>query len=182
MQYQNLLSELTRLKAGDLIAIDGPAGSGKSTLARSLKVDMAEVAIIAVDDLYDGWSDAFTPRLTARVIEQVLVPISKNQEFRYDIYDWHANKFVKSKVVAKNQIYILEGVCAGHQHFRGLIDVLIRLEVSDDIGLTRVLGRDGDLIRDQMISFQTAQRSHFAQDLTQDAADYKHDGVPKSLL
>jgi hypothetical protein len=48
--------------------------------------------------------------------------------------------------------------------------------------LARVLDRDGDLIRDQMISFQKAQRSHFAQDLTQDAADYKYDGVPKSLL
>jgi thymidylate kinase len=76
----------------------------------------------------------------------------------------------------------LEGVCAGHQQFRGFIDVLIWLDVSDEIGLARVLDRDGDLIRDQMISFQTAQRSHFAQDLTRDAADYKYDGVPKSLL
>jgi uridine kinase len=182
MQYQTLLSNLEHLKNGDLIAIDGPAGSGKSTLAKSLLRDIPNSIIIAVDDLYDGWADAFSPRLTARVIEQVLEPISKNQDFRYDIYDWHKAKFVKSKVISRDQVYILEGVCAGHQQFRGFIDVLIWLDVSDEIGLARVLDRDGDLIRDQMISFQAAQRSHFAQDLTQDAADYKYDGVPKSLL
>ncbi len=182
MQYQTLLSNLAKVKHGDLIAIDGPAGSGKSTLARSLVKDLPNSVIIAVDDLYDGWADAFTPRLTARVIEQVLLPISKNQEFRYDIYDWHKAKFVKSNVVPRDQIYILEGVCAGHQQFRGFIDLLIWLNVSDEIGLKRVLDRDGDLIRDQMIQFQQAQRSHFAQDLTEAAADYKFDGVPKTNL
>ena len=182
MQYQNLLNDLTQLKTGDLIAIDGPAGSGKSTLARSLAVDIPEVFIIAVDDLYDGWSDAFTPRLSARVIEQVLEPISKNQEFRYDIYDWHTNKFVKSKVVAKDQIYILEGVTAGQSQFRPYLDALIWLDISDEIGLARVLNRDGDLIRDQMITFQQAQKTHFAKDLTKDAADYIFDGVPKTAL
>lgn len=182
MQYQNLLSKLTQLQPGDVIAIDGPAGSGKSTLARSLSSDMAQVSIIAVDDLYDGWNDAFTPRLTARVIEQVLVPISKNQEFRYDIYDWHANKFVKSKVIAKNQIYILEGVSAGQSQFRPYLDALIWLDISDEIGLARVLDRDGVLIKDQMIAFQQAQKTHFAMELTKDAADYIFDGEPKSTL
>lgn len=182
MQYQTLLSNLAQVKHGGLIAIDGPAGSGKSTLARSLLEDIPNSVIIAVDDLYDGWADAFTPRLTTRVIEQVLLPISKNQEFRYDIYDWHNAKFVKSKVIPRDQIYILEGVCAGHQQFRGFIDALIWLDISDEIGLTRVLNRDGDLIRDQMIAFQQAQKSHFAEDLTKDAADYKFDGVPKSTL
>jgi uridine kinase len=72
MQYQTLLSNLENLKNGDLIAIDGAAGSGKSTLAKSLLRDIPNSVIIAVDDLYDGWADAFSPRLTARVIEQVL--------------------------------------------------------------------------------------------------------------
>jgi uridine kinase len=182
MQYQTLLSNLAKVKPGDLIAIDGPAGSGKSTLAKSLVKDLPDSVIIAVDDLYDGWADAFTPRLTARVIEQVLLPISKNQEFRYDIYDWHKAKFVKSNVIPRDQIYILEGVCAGHQSFRGFIDVLIWLDISDEIGLTRVLNRDGEVIRDQMVHFQQAQRSHFAQDLTEAAADYIFDGVPKTIL
>ena len=86
------------------------------------------------------------------------------------------------KVVAKNQIYILEGVSAGQSQFRPYLDALIWLDISDEIGLARVLDRDGDLIKDQMITFQQAQKTHFAKDLTKDAADYIFDGVPKTAL
>ena len=52
MDYQNLLSELIPLTPGQIIAIDGPAGSGKTTLAKKLQLDISEVEIIHLDDLY----------------------------------------------------------------------------------------------------------------------------------
>jgi hypothetical protein len=33
-----------------------------------------------------------------------------------------------------------------------------------------------------MITFQQAQKTHFAKELTKDAADYIFDGVPKTAL
>ena len=50
-----------------LIAIDGRAGAGKTTLAArffdELSVDKT-VAVIHMDDLYDGWENALDERLT----------------------------------------------------------------------------------------------------------------------
>ena len=110
MDYQNLLSELSSLSLGKIIAIDGPAGSGKTTLADQLSGDLANVEVIHIDDLYHGWSDAFSARLTASVINQILIPISKTSEFNYEIYDWQNGNFHKSKIIPNDRIYILEGV------------------------------------------------------------------------
>ncbi|MEY3649405.1 MAG: hypothetical protein RL370_108, partial [Actinomycetota bacterium] len=50
-----------------LIAIDGRAGAGKTTLAASIYEELSEdktVAVIHMDDLYDGWENALSERLT----------------------------------------------------------------------------------------------------------------------
>ena len=182
MDYPNLLSELSSLQPGVVIAIDGPAGSGKTTLANQLSKDLTNVEIIQVDDLYHGWSDAFSARLTASVINQILAPISQGIEFNYEIYDWKSNKFSKSKIIPSGQIYILEGVGAGQRQFRKYLSKIIWLDIADEEGLTRVINRDGAEILSPMQEFQRAQKLHFARDLTENAADFHYEGVPKTLL
>ena len=182
MDYPNLLSNLLTLNLGDLIAIDGPAGSGKTTLANQLKVDIPEVEIIHVDDLYQGWADAFSPRLTASIINQILIPISHKIEFNYEIYDWKSNKFSKSEVIPTDKIFILDGVGSGQSQFRKYLTKIIWLNISDELGLSRVLNRDGDEILSPMQEFQKAQKLHFARELTENAADFHYEGVPKTLL
>ena len=180
MNYQNLLSNLSDVSPGEVLAIDGPAGSGKTTLSNQLAADLTDVAVIHMDDLYQGWSDAFSARLAASVITQIFVPISEKIEFTYEIYDWHSNKINKSKVIPKNKIYILEGVGAGQSQFRPYLSKIIWLNTSDEIGLARVLQRDGAEILSPMQEFQKAQKLHFASDLTENAADFHYEGVPKS--
>ena len=182
MNYQSLLSELSSLQPGEVIAVDGPAGSGKTTLANQLSKDLANVEIIHMDDLYHGWSDAFSARLTASVINQILAPISQGIEFNYEIYDWKSNKFSKSKIIPSGQIYILEGVGAGQRQFRKYLSKIIWLDIADEEGLTRVINRDGAEILEQMQEFQRAQKLHFASELTENAADFHYEGVPKTLL
>ncbi len=182
MDYQNLLSNLSELSSGQIIAIDGPAGAGKTTLANQLAVDIANSEVIHIDDLYQGWSDAFSARLSASVISQILLPISQKMDFNYDIYDWHSNKFHKSKVVPKDKIYILDGVGAGQKQYRPYLTKIIWLNISDEIGLSRVLQRDGTEILSPMQQFQKAQKLHFATDLTENAADFHYEGVPKTTL
>ena len=182
MDYQNLLSELSSLQLGQVIAIDGPAGSGKTTLANQLSKDLANVEIIHMDDLYHGWSDAFSARLTASVINQILAPISQGVEFNYEIYDWNSKKFYKSKLVPKGKIYILDGVGSGQLQFRKYLSKIIWLDIADEEGLTRVINRDGAEILEQMQEFQRAQKLHFASELTENAADFHYEGVPKTLL
>ena len=182
MDYQNLLSELSSLAPGEVIAIDGPAGSGKTTLAKQLAVDIPGAEIIHIDDLYQGWSDAFSARLTASIIEQILLPISQGIDFNYGIYDWKGNKFSKSNIVPKGKIYILDGVGSGQMQFRNYLSKIIWLDINDEDGLTRVLNRDGAEILSPMQEFQKAQKLHFARDLTENAADFHYEGVPKTLL
>ena len=182
MDYPNLLNNLFNLNLGDVIAVDGPAGSGKTTLANQLQSDIPEIEIIHVDDLYQGWQDAFSPRLTASIINQILLPISQKLEFNYEIYDWKSKKFYKSKLVPANKIYLLDGVSSGQSQFRPYLSKIIWLNISDEIGLSRVLNRDGDEILSPMQEFQKAQKLHFARELTENAADFSYEGVPKTLL
>ncbi len=182
MDYQTLLSNLSEVSFGQIIAIDGPAGAGKTTLANQLAIDIANTEVIHIDDLYQGWSDAFSARLTASVISQILLPISQNMDFNYEIYDWRSNKFHKSKIVPKDKIYILEGVGAGQTQYRPYLSKIIWLNISDEIGLSRVLQRDGGEILSPMQQFQRAQKLHFASDLTENAADFHYEGVPKTTL
>jgi uridine kinase len=182
MDYPDLLNNLTAVKSGQIIAIDGPAGSGKTTLAGQLQRDLNNVLVIHMDDLYMGWQDAFSARLTASTINNILRPINTSLDFKYDLYDWRKNLFTKSEVIKSNQIFIIEGVSSGQSQFRPYISKLIWLDVSDEIGLTRVLARDGIEIKEQMLRFQLAQREHFASELTENAADYRYEGVPKTLL
>ena len=182
MDYANLLSEIASIKPGEVIAIDGPAGSGKTTLANKLKSDISAIEIIHLDDLYQGWQDAFSQRLTNSVIDQILNPISQKLDFKYEIYDWKNNTFHKSHIVPANQVYVLDGVTSGQSQFRPYLSKIIWLNISDDIGLTRVLNRDGEEILSPMREFQEAQKLHFARELTENAADFTYEGVPKTLL
>ena len=182
MDYPNLLNNLIDLKAGEVIGIDGPAGAGKTTLANQLAQDLVDVQILHIDDLYNGWSDAFTARLTASVIKQLLIPISLGVDFNFDIYDWQSNKFSKSDLIQKGKIYILEGVGAGQSQFRPYLKKVIWLDISDADGLARVLQRDGSDILKPMLEFQKAQKEHFASELTENVADFHYEGVPKTTL
>lgn len=182
MDYQSLLSELSSLKLGEVIAIDGPSGSGKTTLANQLKSDLPAAEIIHVDDLYQGWQDAFSERLTSSIVNKILIPISKNIEFDYEIYDWKKNTYYQSKLIPTNNIFILDGVGSGQSRFRPYLSKIIWLNISDEIGLSRVLERDGEEIFSPMLEFQRAQKLHFARESTENAADFYYEGVPKTLL
>ena len=182
MDYQNLLSKLSSVSIGEVIAIDGPSGSGKTTLANQLKSDLPAVEIIHVDDLYQGWQDAFTQRLSNSIVDKILIPISKRIGFDYEIYDWKKDAFYKSKPVSTDKIFILEGVGSGQSQFRPYLSKIIWLNISDEIGLSRVLQRDGLEILSPMQEFQKAQKLHFARESTENAADFYFEGVPKTLL
>ena len=58
---ENILEENSKFSNVKIIAIDGPAGAGKSTLAKRIKeklsdlVEIEDIAVVNMDDLYDGW-------------------------------------------------------------------------------------------------------------------------------
>ena len=154
------------------IAIDGPAGAGKTTLASELKASFTtrKVEIIHMDDLYGGWqlSPEFTARLTSLVHD-----LSTSSHGEYQIFDWHQGRFTHTRTITSPDIVILEGVGSGQSAVRPYLSALIWIDISDGEGLTRVLQRDGDGIREEMVKWQEVQRAHFVRGRTRESADFE---------
>ena len=157
-----------------LIAIDGRAGAGKTTLAASfyeeLSVDKA-VAVIHMDDLYDGWENALSERLT-QTLESIVKSHQSKVAFEIDIFNWQSMSFDSKRVINPVDILILEGVGAGQKVVRDAGATLYWLDIDAEVGIQRVLNRDGNQIASQMKQWQIAQEIHFLRDKTRENAEH----------
>lgn len=171
MQLIEALLDLCK-KTPAVIAIDGPAGAGKTTLASMMKVALTtqRVEIVHMDDIYGGWeiSSAFTARVSALVKD-----FKAGRSHLLDIYDWHEARFATQRTIAPAEILIIEGVGSGQRELRDELAALIWIEVADEIGMQRVLERDGEQISEQMQRWQRLQRKHFVSENTKSAADFE---------
>ena len=160
------------------ISIDGPAGSGKTTLAKRIAqgFDDESVAIIHMDDLYNGWEDALSPQLTRTLVNQILTPISLGKTFGYRKFDWLSKRFMDYLDVSLPSLLILEGVGSGQKATRKFTDELIWIEVDHETGLQRVLRRDGDYLETEMRVWQIREQEHFKVENTRDCATIRLDG------
>jgi len=180
IDYQSILQEISSIKndGTTVIAVDGVAGSGKTTLALKLANDLDNSHVVHMDDLYDGWNNPLSQKLTARVISQLLDPLSKQLSVSYQIFNWKLNRFTDFKAVPKSRYLILEGVGAAQREFRPYINKIIWIECDPDLGYKRVIIRDGDQVKQEMLKFLIDQNNHFLMELTKNAADYTLNGAP----
>ncbi len=166
----------SRAKCGNtqLIAIDGRAGSGKTTLASELglafRVDRS-VSILHMDEIYAGWNDALGPTLT-RTLEDLLISLSAGLTHEMPIYDWGRGDFLTSRTMVPGDLLILEGVGSGQRKVREFGSTTIWLDIDADIGLARVLERDGRNIQLQMQKWQMDENAHFSRDKTRESSDF----------
>ena len=160
------------------ISIDGPAGSGKTTLARRIadSFSIGPVATIHMDDLYNGWEDALTVQLARTLTQQILTPISQSKPFSYRKYDWLKKGFGDFTSVPLPSLLILEGVGSGQKVTRRFTDEAIWIEVESEVGLQRVLNRDGDYLETEMRVWQLREQEHFQKENTRDCATIRVDG------
>jgi len=157
-----------------LIAIDGRAGAGKTTLAASfyeeLSVDKT-VAVIHMDDLYNGWENALSERLT-QTLESIVKSHQSKVAFEIDIFNWQSMSFDSKRVIHPIDVLILEGVGAGQKVVRDAGATLYWLDIDAEVGIQRVLNRDGNQIASQMKQWQIAQEIHFLRDKTRENAEH----------
>lgn len=179
----SILLSQSQCGATKVIAIDGLAGAGKTSLAKALKKKLSEievdirVEIIAMDDLYNGWEDALTPTLTRTLLNQILTPISVKQiSVEYRTYNWFTSEQGVVKVLPPADIVILEGVGSGQIQVRKFLSHLIWIDIAPEIGLARVLRRDGDYIESQMRQWQSQEYEFFVKEKTRDSATIRLDG------
>ena len=157
-----------------LIAIDGRAGAGKTTLAASFYEKLSAdktVAVIHMDDLYDGWENALGMRLT-QTLESIVKSHQSKVAFEIDIFNWQSMSFDSKRVIHPVDILILEGVGAGQKVVRDAGATLYWLDIDAEVGIQRVLNRDGNQIASQMKQWQIAQEIHFLRDKTRENAEH----------
>ena len=171
------ISEISSLNARPiLIAIDGPAGSGKTSLANQLASNLKSATTIHMDDLYNGWEDALTATLTRHLEEWVLDPLTQHQSVKYQKFDWINSEYGPTVEVSDVELLILEGVGAAQARIRQQADLTIWIEVGAQIGLTRVLNRDGAQILPYMLKWQERESAHFIKDQTKENCQIFIDG------
>jgi uridine kinase len=171
------ISEISSLNARPiLIAIDGPAGSGKTSLANQLASNLKSATTIHMDDLYNGWEDALTATLTRHLEEWVLDPLTQHQSVKYQKFDWINSEYGPTVEVSDVELLILEGVGAAQAKIRQQADLTIWIEVGAQIGLARVLNRDGAQILPYMLKWQERESAHFIKDQTKENCQIFIDG------
>ena len=106
-QLITTLSNLPRKQLTLLVAVDGCGGSGKSTFAKELAKLSTDITIIHMDDFYIPSNQRIIGAEIdkpvgvnfdwQRLKKQVLVPLSNNQNFKYQIYDWPSDMLVNGE-------------------------------------------------------------------------------------
>ena len=157
-----------------LIAIDGRAGAGKTTLAArffdELSLDKT-VEVIHMDDLYNGWEKALDAGLT-KTLESIVNAHNNNVSIKIDIFNWESMSFDSKRVINPVDLLILEGVGAGQKVVRDAGATLYWLDIDAEVGIQRVLNRDGNQIASQMKQWQISQEIHFIRDKTRENAEH----------
>ncbi|MEI6867126.1 MAG: adenylyl-sulfate kinase [Actinomycetes bacterium] len=165
-----------------VLTIDGPAGSGKTTLAAALENRIASsgrsAMTIHLDDIYNGWEDALGASLTRNLAEKVIPGITTGHSFLLPRFDWAISEYSNPMIYLPSEIVIIEGVGAGQSAIREFATLAIWIYIDSEVGMARVLARDGQTVKAHMRQFQRAQNEHFLNEGSELAADYRLNGAP----
>ena len=175
-ELKQLLPKLVA-KCGEciVITIDGPAGSGKTTLAKELSSALDSCYTIHMDDLYEGWDSTLTPNLTKK-LQRILEYVKMESRIQFVPFDWLESNFSPQVELPTPKYLIIEGVGSGQSAIRDFISLSLWIEVLPDIGLERVIKRDGPAVAQFMPAFIVAQNAHFEKEATKKSADYRLSG------
>jgi uridine kinase len=158
-----------------LYAIDGPAGAGKTTFAAKLEAELSvdgTVRVIHMDDLYNGWENALSNPL-AEILDRISTAHIAGRDFVIKIFNWHTMAFDREERITSTDYLIIEGVGAAQQIVRETGAITYWLDIEPEIGLQRVLDRDGAHLEAPMRQWQVDQDKHFARDETRENCEFK---------
>lgn len=181
-----LLEHIISLKKKNktlLIAIDGRGGSGKSTLAKYLGQKLSHATIVHLDDFAYPLGGADRQRL----LDQVILPLKKNKQARYQRYDWNTKKLAEQQIIQPGGFVIIEGVLTLHDLIVPNYDFKIWIECPAEIGFQRGLSRDKkeygvDTTKEWIEKWLPEEKKGIAEQKPQKKADYIVDALQMNFL
>jgi len=148
-----------------VVTIDGPAGSGKTTLASELAHELGDsvraMSVIHLDELYEGWDNALDENLFERISAWILAPIGNGLNPKHLKYDWQQGKYTTWSELPLTPVVIVEGVGSGHASLREFVSQAIWVEADEHLLLDRVVQRDGEAVRDEMLIWKSREKIYF---------------------
>lgn len=174
MQITDALFDLCKSTNQPIIAIDGPAGAGKTTLASHLSAALSlkyRVTTVHMDDLYNGWDQAFDHHLSDALIfaatsHQMKSPAALPR------FNWQTGSYGQAIQLPPAELLIFEGVGSSQRAVRPFLTTSIWLEIEPALGLERVIARDGQEFSEQMQKWLRAQEQHFLEEESKVNADF----------
>jgi uridine kinase len=161
-----------------IIVIDGPAGSGKTTLAKSLSGLLENCPIIHMDEIYDGWENALSPKTSQDLVEWIINPLLESRSIEFVKYDWYLEKRIEKVVINLLKVLIIEGVGSSSFEISKHASLKLWIEVNKETGINRVLTRDGQQIQEQMKKWQSQESKFFIENNSKENSDIWIDGDP----
>lgn len=154
-----------------VVTIDGPAGSGKTTLAANLASNFEQASVIHLDELYEGWDKSLDQVLFERIQAWILKPLENGLPPKHLRYDWGKMAFTSWHEVSYSPVVIIEGVGSGHSSLRPYVSQAIWIEADEDLLLERVVTRDGESVRGEMLKWQAREKAYFELHAVKNCAD-----------
>lgn len=175
---QNVNSSSKKCGQTKIVVIDGPAGSGKTTLAKSLSGLLENCPIIHMDEIYEGWENALSPKTSQDLVEWIINPLLEDKSIEYLKYDWHLEQRIEKVVINNSKVMIIEGVGASVSEISKHACLKLWIEVNEETGINRVLTRDGLQIQEQMKKWQSQESKFFIENNSKENSDIWIDGDP----
>lgn len=152
----NKIREVRSNKDTIIVGIDGCGGSGKSTLAQKISSLGSHIKVVEMDDFYLPSNEHPQDRDKVggnfdikRVREQILEPLSRNMDAKYQKYDWENDVLDKEYyTLLKGGIVIVEGVYSINKRLLDFYDYKIWVETTKETRLSRGIERDGEASRE----------------------------------
>ena len=131
-----------------------------------------------MDEIYDGWENALSPKTFSNLTNWIIKPLFENRSIELTKYDWHLEKRNEKVVINLPKVLIIEGVGSSSSEISEHSCLKLWIEVNKEIGISRVLTRDGLEIEEQMKKWQTLESKFFIENNSKEYSDIWIDGDP----
>jgi uridine kinase len=131
-----------------------------------------------MDEIYEGWQSALTTKTSQDLVNWIINPLLEQSVIVFNKYDWALGKRLGQVVINYPKVLIIEGVGSSVIEVSKYACLKLWIEVSPEIGINRVLDRDGQDIQAQMESWQTQEKNYFIENKTKENSDIWIDGDP----
>ena len=144
-RIRDLLNKKDRLT----VAIDGRCAAGKTTLAKNLQ-EIFDCNVIHADSFFLRPEQRTAERYATpggnidreRLLSEVLVPLSRGEEFYYSPFNCQTQTLDGKIYVPKSKITVIEGSYCCHPSLVDFYDLKIFLDVDKETQKQRILHRN----------------------------------------